>query len=517
MNILNSRLSRLFAACVFVSLLAGCGGGSGGGPTPPPPPVNKFSNASLAGQYAFSMTGRELCPSSNNNLVSSIFMRAGSFTADGNGHITTGLEDVNVCAGVGTLQFTDGVYSIDGDGRGTLHLTNSTGTTNYSIALSTANAGLIVETDLDVTASGSFQRQNVASFSDAAIAGGYVFNFSGVDVSGTVVSLASIVGRFDADGAGGVSNGLFDSNIDGTLSGQQLFPSGAYYQLDTNGDGTIYGRGTANIAGLSFAFYIVDATRLKLVGTDFPSGYVGDAFAQQNIAFTTSSLAGSFAFSLNGHSSSGAISTAGRFTADGAGNVSNIVLDENNNGGVTLLPSGTVTGTYAVDINQFGGGTLTWTDTQVGTFSFIFYLISPTQAVFQETDSNIVSDGSVSAQTTIPISVASLAGDYVFGWTSFTSDEEDFVGQVTLSPSGSLRGNLDLNQFSAGAQFYNVPVSGDLTLSGDGTQANAVVGNLGTSPATTLHFTAYVLSQNTVLLVGVDNDRVIFGPLMRQP
>ena len=90
-----------------------------------------------------------------------------------------------------------------------------------------------------------------------------------------------------------------------------------------------------------------------------------------------------------------------------------MVVDENSNGVVTLLPNGTVTGTYTVDTNQFGGGTLTWTDTKAGTFSFIFYLASPTQAVFQETDSNIVSDGSFSAQTTSPVSAASLAGDYV--------------------------------------------------------------------------------------------------------
>jgi len=46
------------------------------------------------------------------------------------------------------------------------------------------------------------------------------------------------------------------------------------------------GRGVANIAGHNFAFYVVDATRLKLVGTDFPEVFSGEAFAQQNIAFS---------------------------------------------------------------------------------------------------------------------------------------------------------------------------------------------------------------------------------------
>jgi hypothetical protein len=59
----------------------------------------------LAGQYAFSMTGTELCSGQG-----SFFGRAGTFTADGNGNITAGLEDVNVCTGVETLPFTGGTY-----------------------------------------------------------------------------------------------------------------------------------------------------------------------------------------------------------------------------------------------------------------------------------------------------------------------------------------------------------------------------------------------------------------------
>src|SRR5258706_4497321 len=166
----------------------------------------------------------------------------------------------------------------------------------------------------------------------------------------------SVIGSYTADGAGGISAGLFDANVAGTASNQQLFPAGAFYQIDTNGDGTNFGRGTANIAGHNFAFYIVDGTRLKLLGTDFPAALSGEAFAQQNMSFSDASLNSGFAFLIGGSSSTGAIATAGRFTADGAGKVSEIFLDENNNGGLTLLPSqgGTVTGTYIVDANGLG-------------------------------------------------------------------------------------------------------------------------------------------------------------------
>jgi hypothetical protein len=506
----------LFVSIVLGFFAAACGGGGSGsdprpGPGPTPPPA-KFSNASLSGQYAFSMTGTELCAGSG-----SFFGRVGAFIADGHGNITNGLEDINVCTGVETLQFTSGTYSIGPDGRGALNLTNSSGTTTYSIALSSSTQGFVAQTDLDVTASGSFQRQNTAAFTDAAIAGGYVFDFKGVEVAGTTVSPASIVGRFDADGAGGVVNGLFDSNVAGALSGQQSFPTGAFYQVDTNSDGRTFGRGTARIAGQDFAFYVADTTRVKFIGTGFPSAVAGDAFAQENVAFSVASLGGGFAFLIAGSSSSGSIGTAGRYTADGAGNLTDVVVDENNNGGITLLPSGTVTGTYTVDTNQLGGGTLTWTDTKSGTFSFIFYLISPTQGVFQETDSQIVSDGLFSAQTTSPISAAALAADYVLGWSSVSTAQEDSVGQLTLTSSASSSGMVDFNDFATGKQFFDVPVSGSLVLNGDGTQANTFSVNVQTTPPSTFSFSVYVVNQNTLLLAGVDTNRVVVGTMMRQP
>ena len=513
---MNRLLNRLppFAALLLAALSAACGNGTSV-VGPPPPPVGNFSNANLKGQYAFSMSGTELCGAP---AQGSFFTRAGSFTADGSGNITGGLEDVNVCVGVGTLQFTGGKYSITDDGRGTLSLTNNTGTTNYSIALSSSTLGVIAQTDVNSTASGSFHRQNAAAFSNSAISGGYVFDFAGIS---TRLNPESIIGRFDANSAGGVSAGLFDSNEAGTLSGQQLFPPGAFYQLDTNGDGTNFGRGTAKIAGHSFAFYIVDATRLEFLGTNFPEAFSGEAIAQQNIVFTPASLNSGFAFLLGGSGNSRPVATAGRFDADGVGKLSAIFLDENNNGTVTLLPStgGTVSGTYTVDANGLGGGTATWTDTKAGTFSFIFYLVSPTQAVFQETDSNLTSDGSFLAQTAGPISAATLAGNFAFVWSGVSSDEEDFAGQMKLtSASGSnASGTMDFNEFGAGKQFFNIPFAGPLTITAPGTGPNTLTVTTSFSVPTTFNFTGYAVDANRVFLVGVDSNRVIAGSIVRQP
>src|SRR2546427_8107965 len=518
---MSLSIKRFFplAAIVVVSLCTGCSNGTAVVGPPPPPPSGNFSNASLKGQYAFSMSGTELCAG-----FSSAFTRVGSFTADGNGHITGGLEDVNVCTGVFTLQFSNSNYSISADGRGTLHLTNNTGTTNYSITLSSSSQGVIAQTDLNSTASGSFQRQNTAAFSNPAIAGDYVFDVAAINVR---LNPESVIGRFTADGAGGISSGLFDSNEAGTASNQQLFPAGAFYQIDTNGDGTNFGRGTANIAGHNFAFYIVDGTRLKLLGTNFPAALSGEAFAQQNMSFSDASVNSGLAFLIGGSSSTGPIATAGRFTADGAGKVSEIFLDENNNGGLTLLPSqgGTVTGTYTVDANGLGGGTATWTDSNAGTFSFIFYLISPTQAVFQETDGGITSDGTFLTQTAGPISPASLAGDFAFVWTGVSSDEEDFVGQMKLtSASGNnASGIMDFNEFRTGTQFFDIQFKGPLTITAPGTGPNTLSVTTNFPSARTFDFTAYAVDSNAVFLVGAEAGtdpnrvRVIAGSLSRQP
>jgi hypothetical protein len=513
MNRRRQHFSLLMLVCLICAA-AGCGGGgsSSPGPGPVPVPPAKFSNASLSGQYAFLMNGTEDCSGQG-----SFFTRLGSFTADGAGRITTGLEDINVCTGVETLDFTGGSYSIGDDGRGSLSLINSSGTTTYSIALSTGTQGTIIQTDVAATASGTFQRQTSSAFSNAAIQGGYVFDVRGIDVNGTTVSPVSIIGRFDANG-GGVTNGLFDSNVAGVASGQQVLPAGAFYAVDPNSDGTNFGRGTASLAGDNYVFYVVDSTRIKLLGSDFPSALAGEAFAQQAIAFNVGSLAGSYAFLIGGSSTNGSIATGGRFTADGGGNITDVLLDENNGGDITQLPNGTVTGAYTVDSNQFGGGSLTLTDTTSGPFTFIFYLISPTQAVFQETDTSITSDGTFAAQTTSPITTASLAGDYAFGWSGTAAAEQDFAGQLALaSGTGNVTGLVDLNDFATAKQTFDASLTGNLVLAGDGTGANTLTANVGTSPPIPLTFTSYVVDVNTVLVVGIDTDRVIAGTVVRQP
>src|SRR5262249_26154018 len=200
--------------------------------------------------------------------------------------------------------------------------------------------------------------------------------------------------------------------------------------------GTTFGRGTANLAGIQMAFYMVNGSKIKFMETNFPSLVVGDATAQTGtIPTTAAGLSGNFVFVLSGASTSGSDVRAGRVTLSG-GTVANIQMDDNassnsgsGNSNAFQIPDGTISAAhYAIDgsVPGTGRGTLTFTDSKLGTYSFLFYLISPTQAVIQDNSPGIVSDGSMRAQSGTSFTTAEVAGNWAF----------NFVGVSVNSTSG---------------------------------------------------------------------------------
>jgi len=297
--------------------MAACGG-SGTNITPPPPTGN-FSNASLNGQYAFSMSGVDL-------NTGAFVARIGSFAADGQGHITTGLEDV-LDLGSGSaaslVTFSNGTYQIQANGRGLIVLNvTGGGSLQLSASLLSNSQGYLVQTDGLASTSGSLELQTPLQFSANAINGKYVFDFSGLSFAGTTPSQISLIGQFGADGNGNVTGGTIDVN-DGAFA-----PTGAValtassYQMDANGNGTNFGRGTMTLDGRTFAFYIVDATRVELLEEDQLGGTSGSATLQTGaIPTQNSGFNGSFAFLAGGSESAGnfgPVARVRRFTADGA-------------------------------------------------------------------------------------------------------------------------------------------------------------------------------------------------------
>ena len=526
--------------CAAVAFLAGtlvaCGGG-GSGP-PAPPPSGGFTNASLKGQYAFSMSGVDL----NGAYIA----RAGSFSADGNGNITSGLEDLlSLGSGqaAGLVSFTGGNYQIQANGRGVVILQAATGgALQLNMAMQTNSAGFLVQTadkssDLTGTSSGTFNLQTAADFTVAALANPYVFDFSGTSFAGTSVAPISMIGRIVTDGNGNITGGVMDAN-----DGNATAPSGATvvspgtYQLDSV-NGPSFGRGMMTFNGRTYALYIVDATHIKALEEDTLGGSLGDALQQagtvptQNSAFT-----GSFVYLIGGATAQGQgtlgpLARVARFTADGNGGLAAISLDDNSTGNYTHISQGSniSAATYAIDTANAGSGrgTFTFTDSNAGKFSDVFYMISPSQAVVQDTTSGIVGDGPFYAQTGGPFTVSGSAGNYVFNWSGVELGsstavpfEEDFTGQYALSSatSNNISGVTDYVELglSGNNLFTNVGLSGTLTVSGDGTANNLYKYVLSGSPSSTINFQAYFANPGTVLLVCSDSSRTTAGIVQPQ-
>jgi hypothetical protein len=519
-------LAVLFA---FALVLAACGGG--GGSVTPPPPSGTFTAASLKGQYAFSMSGVD--PSG------AFIARIGSFNADGAGNILSGLEDVlPLAVGQASLvSFTGGNYQVQANGRGLLVLNAAGGGgLQLNFDMQSPSGGFLLQTDNAASTSGTFALQTPSNFANGALLGHYVFSLAGISFASTNVAPISLIGEINADGNGNITGGVMDTN-----DGNQAQPSGATaissstYNLDTNGNGTNFGRGALSFAGRSYAFYIVDSTHFVMLEEDSLGGSSGDVLQQSNpVPVANPGFTGNFVFLTGGASvfgSQGPVATVGRFAADGNGGLSQVTADDNNAGRLVHVQNGSnvSNANYAIDTNFPGSGraTFTFTNSGTGTYSFVSYFVSPTQAVVQNVSKGYIATGPMYAQAPGPFSLTNLAGNYVFNWSgvqlgssSAVPFEEDFIGQYALanSTSNSVSGVIDYVELGLNSNtlFTNVALTGNLVIDGDGTADNKYTYVLNNSPSATIHYQVYFVSTSTALLVTSDSARTTAGVLRLQ-
>jgi hypothetical protein len=523
-------MKRILATVTIAmaGFLAACGG-SGSNITPPPPSGN-FSNASLNGQYAFSMSGVDL----NSGAY---IARIGSLGADGQGHITSGLEDV-LDLGSGLLAsvvtFSNGTYQIQANGRGLIVLNvTGGGTLQLSASLQSSSHAYLVQTDGLASTSGGLELQTPLQFSANAINGKYVFDFSGISFAGTTPSVISLIGEFGADGNGNVTGGTIDVNDGAFAPTGGVALTASSYQLDTNGNGTNFGRGTMTLDGRTFAFYIVDSTRVELLEEDQHGGSSGPAILQTGaIPTTNSGFKGSFVFLAGGSDTTsrgnfGPDARVGRFTADGAGGIGTISFHENNDGNnAQLTPSSGISNTsYAIDTTNAGSGrgTFTFHNSSIGTVTYVFYMYSPTRAVIQDVSAGIVADGTIVSQSAASFTATSVAGNYSFSWSGVelvapSPFDENYVGQYaqTSAATSNIAGVVDyaqlgLNTINTNGVTLNAGISGALTIAGDGTQNNTYKIVMGGPSAFTVNFVAYFGDKGTVLMVCSDGNRTTAG------
>lgn len=454
--------------------------------------ISGYSTSSFQGQFAFSMSGSN---------ASGHFFRAGSFAADGQGNLNSVLEDVNNSSGATTSPISStGSYTVSADGRGTLKFNDGLTPTSFDFVLVNGTQMQFIGFDASGTAAGQANAQDASTFQGAplsALNGTYVFDFAGAHGSNAL----SQIGEFSADGAGNITEGSIDINDGGTLSQFQIAGSKtgcipapstlSTYSISSDGRGTL-ALTTVNAAcatGPAFTlnFYVSSRGGAKFVGTD-PVLQVAGFTSQQapNTSLNVTALHGNFAFLLAGTGLGGTIATAGSFLADGSGNLTSGVLDENVSGtptpGLAFQPSGTNAGAYTVASN--GRGTMTFATTS-RTYTFVFYLGpvgNNTTAIFQETDSGIASDGSfvqqqvlvsVAVTPTNPSVTAGMTQQFTATGTFSDNTTQDLTNSVvwasgtptvaTVNSSG-LASTLIVGSSTISATFGNVTGSTTLTV-----------------------------------------------------
>ena len=463
---------------------------------------------------------------------------AASFTADGNGHITAGIIDVNSmgapAVGIPILTTSPSAYNFESNGFGNLTFNTSAGVFVFKFLLNAAgNFANVIEFEPSGTSSGSgFLVQQNPTFIPADIVGGYGFGLSGgLGGSSAGVSLG-MIGAITANGACGfsASGATGTINSGGAVSAAANF-SGTLNPASCTVDATT-GRGTGTFTSITgspvpsfstvhFAFYILatdqnnNVNSIMIVSTDQTTTtqplLSGTATLQTNSPYNTNAA---FDCGVSGnptgstgciYASTGTIGgnsltgtahvVAGRATvttqSNTAGDMS--LLQDDNKGGV--ITSGTVAAAYSYLAD--GTGTIT-----LASSSGTAFVLTGTDTGFTLALGGNVDSGFFIPQTATNITTTS-AQNFLGGTQSSGSvNATDTVATATVTPSaptpsnsGALSGNT---RYWDSTTFQNAAV-----LTGTYTTSPTTGRGTGTSNIAGASSTAYyAVNANQFVLIG---------------
>jgi hypothetical protein len=248
---------------------------------------------------------------------------------------------------------------------------------------------------------------------------------------------------------------------------------------------------------VNVSFYVVSREKLFVMQTDARSATVkgvlsGTIKEQSGGPFLVSSLSGNAVVALQGVSGTDTSVLVGQATANGAGSL-NGVTDQNDAGVIVL--NQTFSGTYSVDADGLGRGTLTITgDPNVKTI----YFEKPNKVFIMDTNTG-AQFGVAEAQAAGPFANASVSGDYFFGGLpSPVMSTVDIViggcGVLTANGAGSTSGGYCLNDFFGFNGTYSVAANGRAT--------QTIENGIGSSP-----IIFYLISPSGLVATEVDPGR----------
>jgi uncharacterized repeat protein (TIGR03803 family) len=482
--------------------------------------ASPVSNGTLSGHYAIVLSGFN---------GGSLYIMAGSITADGNGNIIAGKLDVNYgqgepsdptqcrgnrnCAIAEVIQSPGSTYDLSaGGGLGTMTIatrdhSGNPHTYQFSISVSgdgcspnpvLSDCGRLIARDPSnpqMYGSGVLKVQDAQYFSiDAFFPGNFAFLAAGEDPNGK---------RYAAVGAL-ATNPTTLVDIDCSGNGWHL----QYCPLDANDNGTVVAnpfRGTfsadldpatgrGNFVNLGFpndpngyctggntptcgyAYYILNQQEMVLISIDamskpgFPA--IWSFRRQPSVAsWGNSALAGIAIAELTGARSTGSPDvTTGLFTADGNGHAT-FASDENNGGALTRQSS---SGTYSFDSVGQKTGKATFSGfTQFGAGGAEVYVYNQNSGYVLGTDTG-ASFGVIEPQSGSPYSNLSVSGNMV-GSTTWAASSGVTNSVTSLFADGG--GTIAATQNTGGPGGIGGPNNLGLTYQVDSTGRAVVLQN----------------------------------------
>jgi hypothetical protein len=380
------------------------------------------------------------------------FYLAGSFVADGNGNITSGVLDQDGPTSVVTNSPFTGTYTLPpGNNLGSMTLNTAMGPYSFNLALTTTGGSQIILLDTNRYGSGVLKAQTATTITSSGVT--YAFGLFGNDAAGKRYASA---GAFAINSLLAVTGGEEDTNDDGTPVAKVAITGGSLSSLDAT-----TGRGTATLttaAGTTnYAYYVVSSTELIAVETDNAPLALLDML-QQGAAGTTgggsisnTTLDGQALMQLNALNPNGGTPTpdvsVGIATFDGAGKIARnppkymdglpgFFTDENNGG---TLTQNAFSGTYNVDPTC---GPLTSacgrvTVTGIGAYQPVWYLVGDNRGFVVGTDPSVTS-GSFQQQSGAPFFLGNLLGSFLGGTSDpvLSSVTNEVDAALTPPPGG---------------------------------------------------------------------------------
>lgn len=403
----------------------------------------------LKGDYAFEFNGFN----STGNAVSI----AGSFTADGNGNITNGVEDVNAIGGSPANQTFTGSYTVSGTNQGQLTFSSLAGSPVYSFSINaTGTHGRLIEIDSSGTrGSGALELRSLSACTATTFSGRYAFGLFGQQMAVSGVSAAGpdvIVGTFSATPAvapntqGNLNLAELDADTPVKLTVKDQTLSGTY-QATSQATRCSMRLSSTVQASMNFSVYPVSSSEFFMVQTDTigsssPMLTAGTIQQQIGAPYSLNSGATFSATSvgtLSGRQVGGSTPVPDLALVSIAGTgASSFTMSYTENLGGTVIPASMQSNFIQAD--QFGRVATSPT----APFDPVFYVIDQNTAFCLGTQLNQSGQlyplfGIFQPQSTGPFNAATIASAFTEGTTAPTTAASQNVAGVAVfaNPSGA--------------------------------------------------------------------------------